>query len=182
VRGKGAAGWRTCSPRRRRAGPEEAVETEINEKLADEKFVESSNVGGRERRRRGEGKTDSSGRRINYVIRHDCHVSVRGRSKGIRFLGFILSCIYICRGEDDFQSKMVVTRGGGRFGRERNSTIEKNVFALFPACTYIFFFCFSFFFFYFLVRPAKLSSIKRTLIKRKSKSCRFFSRPAKFGQ
>lgn len=142
------AGWRTCSHRRRRAGPEEAVETEINEKLADEKFVESSNVGGRERRRRGEGKTDSSGRRINYVIRHDCHVSVSGRSKGIRFLGFILSCIYIyiyMSGEDDFQSKMVVTRGGGGFGRERNSTIEKNVFALFPACTNIFFLLFIFF-------------------------------------
>lgn len=48
-------------------------------------------------------------------------------------------------GEDDFQSKMVVTRGGGGFGRERNSTIEKNVFALFPACTNIFFLLFIFF-------------------------------------
>lgn len=33
-----------------RAGPEEVVETEINEKLADEKFVESLNVGGLRRR------------------------------------------------------------------------------------------------------------------------------------
>lgn len=37
-------GRRTCSQPQRAAGLEEAVETEINEKLADEKFVESSNV------------------------------------------------------------------------------------------------------------------------------------------
>lgn len=62
---------------------------------------------------------------------------------------------------------MVVTSGGEGFGCERNSTIEKNVFALFSAFNYIF--CFFFFYFYFLVRSAKLSSIKRTLIKRNRK-------------
>lgn len=131
---------RTCSSWR--AGPEEAVETEINEKLADEKFVESSNVE-RRRRQRGEGKTDSSGRRINYVIRHDCHVSVCGRSKGIRFLGFILLSSFIqVYGGDDYPVED---------GRAKETRRSRKMFLLSSPRAYIdFFFLFFFIFFLFL--------------------------------
>lgn len=120
--------------------PEEAVETEINEKLADEKFVESSNVGGRERcddveRAKPILQVVELITSLDMIVTFPC-AGVQ-RDYDFSDLYYHLS-IYICRARTISSRRW--SRGGGGFGRERNLAIEKNVFALFPACTYFFIF------------------------------------------
>jgi len=110
---------------------------------------------------RGGGAADSSGRGINYIIRHDCHVSERHVQRE-RFLGFIY--IYMCMywAKTIFSRRRLPTAGDcGAAAKETRRS--RKMFLQLSSLFYLFYF------FILLFRSTKLSPIKRTLIKRNRK-------------